>query len=383
MDTPMYKRLLTLPTETDSSYFLFGPRGTGKTTWLKSHLPNSTYIDLLDQKIYFELSANPGQLSEYFTEDRSQWIIIDEVQKIPALLDEVHRYIENEKRRFILTGSSARSLRKKGVNLLAGRAYQLSMHPLTAIELGDDFDLKKSLETGNLPKAYETLDPEKFLANYINTYLREEVLQEGLTRNIQTFHRFLETASFSHGEQLNMSTIAREIGVDQKVVANYFYILEDLLIAYRLPVFTRQAKRKLSQHAKFYYFDAGIYQNLRPKGPLDNKQEINGAALEGLFLQELKAINAYLDKRYNFYFWRTQAGKEVDIILYGQNGFKAFEIKLTDRFNKKDLSGLKSFAEDYPEAECYFIYQGEQEKIINGIKILPANIALKKLSSLL
>ncbi|PIQ42854.1 MAG: ATPase [Gammaproteobacteria bacterium CG11_big_fil_rev_8_21_14_0_20_46_22] len=379
----MYKRLLHIDYHAENSYFLFGPRGTGKTTWLRAHFQDAIYIDLLDQAVYLELSSQPSRLSTYIDHKKNNWIIIDEVQKIPALLDEVHRQIEHHKRRFILTGSSARSLRKKGVNLLAGRAFGLSMHPLTAIELEDDFNLSHSLRYGQLPKVISTKEPNKFLASYVDNYLREEVLQEGLTRNIQSFHRFLEIASFSHGEQLNLSSIAREIGMDQKVVSNYFNILEDLLIAYRLPAFTRRAKRKLAKHPKFYFFDAGIYQQIRPRGPLDSESEISGPALEGLFLQELRAINAYSDKQYDFYYWRAHTGQEVDIVLYGENGFKAFEIKHRDRFDNNDLKGLKAFHADYPEAECFLVYQGTQEKVIDNIRALPVEMALRSLEKLI
>ena len=190
----MYPRLLKIANNSQESYFLFGPRGVGKTTWVKNNFPSDTYIDLLEQNIFFDLSANPQHLKRYFPVEASKWIIIDEIQKIPALLNEVHRLIEHEKRKFILTGSSARSLRKKGVNLLAGRALQLTMHPLTAIEQGEQFNLGKTLLYGQLPKVKTSNDPKLYLQAYINMYLREEVLQEGLTRNMQLFYRFLEIA---------------------------------------------------------------------------------------------------------------------------------------------------------------------------------------------
>ncbi len=379
----MFKRLINLPLTGTESCFLFGPRGTGKTTWLKHNMPEHRYVDLLDQTVYFDLNVNPGHITRYYPQDLNQWIVIDEVQKVPALLNEVHRAIEHEGRRFILTGSSARSLRKKGVNLLAGRALQYEMYPLTALELDSSFDLKRALQYGQLPKAILSADPQKFLKSYVNTYLREEVLQEGLARNMQSFNRFLEIASFSYGQQINMTAIGKEIGVSRETVSNYFDILDDLLIASRLPVFTKRAKRKLVSHPKFYYFDVGVYQITRPKGPLDIRQEINGAALEGLFLQEAKAINAYFELGYDFYFWRTHTQIEVDFVLYGSQGFFAFEIKYRDSIKDSDLKGLKAFKKDYPEARCYMLYLGEQELTINGITVIPIQTALMNLKALL
>jgi len=379
----MFQRLLQLPLEGRESCFLFGPRGTGKTTWIKEHLGDSCYIDLLDQSVFFDLHADPHRLTYYFPKDQKSWIIIDEIQKIPALLNEVHRAIENDGRRFILTGSSARSLRKHGVNLLAGRALEYTMHPLTAIELGKTFDWKQALQFGQLPKVKALVNPKKYLKSYVNTYLREEVVQEGLTRNVQAFHRFLETASFSHGQMINMSSIAREIGVSSDTIASYFEILEDLLIARRIPVFDKRAKRELSRHVKFYYFDAGVYQTLRPRGPLDSQREINGAALEGLFLQELIAINAYLEKEYTFYFWRTRSQIEVDFVAYGPGGLLAFEIKSREFVDRKDLNGLKAFQKDYPMAQCYLLYLGEHRKQIDDIQLLPMQDALLSLDKIL
>jgi predicted AAA+ superfamily ATPase len=379
----MYQRLINIDPQSLESYLILGPRGTGKTTWIKSHFKGAIYIDLLNEATYFELKANPHALETYFPKNSEIWIIIDEIQRVPELLNEVHRAIEHSKRRFILTGSSARKLKQTGVNLLAGRALQRNMFPLTAMEQQDHFDLQQALLTGQLPKVKTITDPKDFLQTYVNTYLREEVLQEGLVRNMRAFHRFLEVASFSHAQQINHSSIAREVGVDQKTVVGYFDILEDLLLASRLPVFDKRAKRRLSQHPKFYYFDAGVFQTLRPKGPLDISSEIGGAALEGLILQEMKAINAYLRRDYQFYFWRTSNQMEVDFIAYGEHGLIAIEIKATAQVHQHDYSGLKAFRTDYPMAECYLIYLGEQEKQIDGITLLPARQALLTLDNIL
>ncbi|MBX3745539.1 MAG: DUF4143 domain-containing protein [Verrucomicrobiae bacterium] len=244
---------------------------------------------------------------------------------------EIDRLIEGRRLRFVLTGSSARKLRGQGVNLLAGRALTRHLHPLTAAELGSDFDLERSLRWGGLPQACTSSNPADFLAAYVHTYLREEVQQKGLTRNLAAFARFLEAASFSQGGVLNMAAVARECAISAKAAENWFTVLEDLLIAVRLPAFTRRAKRRVVLHPKFYFFDAGVFQTVRPRGPLDAPEGIHGPALETLFLQHLRAINDCLGLGYTLHYWRTPAGDEVDFVLYGPHGVFAFEIKLSPR----------------------------------------------------
>ena len=377
----MYSRLLKPPQ--NKSFFLFGPRGTGKTTWVKSTFPDAVYIDLLEAEIFNDLLANPQRLENFIPKDFKNWIIIDEIQKIPELLDEVHRLIEKYRYKFILTGSSARKLRKKGVNLLGGRALTYFLHPLTSKELKDDFDLAHSLKYGCLPCVYTEEDPKAYLESYVKTYLEEEVRQEGLTRNLGAFSRFLEMASFSQGSVLNVSSVARDCSIERKVVENYFSILEDLLIAYRIPVFTRKAKRRLVAHPKFYFFDVGVYRTLRPTGPLDMPGQIAGTAFETLFFQELLAINDALEKGYKIFYWRTSNNLEVDFILYGNKGIKAFEVKLTERISKSMLSGLRAFLKDYPMAKAYFIYGGKRYMREGEIEILPVKETFKKLSLIL
>ena len=367
----------------NKSFFLFGPRGTGKTTWVKSTFPEAVYLDLLEAELYNDLLANPGRLESLIPKNFKSWVVIDEVQRIPELLNEVHRLIESEKFKFILTGSSARKLRKKGQNLLGGRALTYFMHPLTASELKNDFNLSKAMQFGQLPSVYGEEDPKKYLESYVNTYLEEEVRQEGLTRNIGAFARFLEIASFSQGGVLNVSAISREAAVERKVAENYFSILEDLLIGYRLPVFSKKAKRRLITHEKFYFFDAGVYRTLRPAGPLDLPEEIGGASLETLVFQELLAINDYLNLGYKLYYYRTAAGDEVDFILYGEKGLKAIEVKRTAKPTGKMFRGLKTFFQEYPGAKTYLFYQGKREMREGEIKILPAEEALKNLGKIL
>ena len=379
----MFSRLLRIPVDNNKSFFLFGPRGTGKTTWIKSIFSEALYFDLLKFDLYNDLLARPGRLENLIPPGFQNWIILDEIQRIPQLLNEVHRLIETFHYKFILTGSSARTLRKKGVNLLAGRALTYKMYPLTAVELGDSFCLKKSLAWGHLPSIPSEKKPNLFLKAYVQTYLREEVLQEGLTRNLGSFSRFLETASFSQGSVLNISEIARESGIERMRVTSYFSILEDLLLASLLPVFTRRAKRRMISHPKFYFFDVGIFRALRPMGPLDSPQEAEGPGLETLCFQELSAINDYYNYEYNLYYWRTSNGVEVDFILYGPKGLLAFEIKRSSRISKKDLNGLRLFANDYPEAKLYMLYGGSRQEYVNNISILPVEKALKELPAIL
>jgi predicted AAA+ superfamily ATPase len=379
----MYKRIFKINRNANQSFFLFGPRGTGKTTWLKSNFQNSIYLDLLDSKLYRTFLANPEKLENFIPADYKDWVILDEVQKAPNLLNEVHRLIETKKYKFILTGSSARGLRKKGINLLAGRALTYYFHPLTQKELGKDFSLQRSLRFGQLPMACTSSNPDKFLNSYIQTYLKEEVLQEGLTRNIGNFSRFLETAAFSQGEILNASHIARESQLERKTVENYFSILEDLLIGIRVPVFNKRSKRKLISHNKFYYFDVGIFRSLRPRGPLDSESEIDGAALETLFLQEIRALNDYYNLGYKIYYWRSATGLEVDFALYGPKGLLAFEIKRKSSIFKKDLKGLRAFSQDYPEAKLFVFCSADKKEYHGDIQVLPIETALKNLKEIL
>jgi uncharacterized protein len=378
-----YRRLINIDTNTRSSIFLFGPRGTGKTSWVKSHLKDILYFDLLNTGIFNDFLARPESLEERIPKHFDQYIIIDEVQKIPELLNEVHRLIEGQGYRFILTGSSARSLRRAGVNLLAGRALNYTMHPLTCYELDSDFSLETALKSGLLPSVYHVSDPQHYLETYVTTYLREEILQEGLMRNLSQFARFLEIASFSQGQVINMSDIARETAIDRKLVSNYFDILKDLLIGYWLPVFTRRAKRRLISSPKFYFFDSGVYRTLRPKGPLDSPEEIDGPALETLFLAHLRAVNDYYRLGYKLFYWRTSNNVEVDFIVYGERGLFAFEIKRSQHFSRSDMSGLKAFSDDYKIAKCYLLYGGDHEEYHGNIHVMPFLQALNKLIDIL
>ena len=365
----MYPRLLQPPPQ--QSFFLFGPRGVGKTAWAHEQFPDALFFDLLDHQTYTQLLAAPERLGDRIPQGHKGWVVVDEVQRVPEVLDEVHRLIESRRLRFVLTGSSARKLRRRGVNLLAGRALTRHLHPLTALELGTDFDLKRALRWGCLPLACTSEKPQDYLNSYAATYLREEVQQEGFARNIGAFGRFLEAASFSQGSVLNMAAVARECAVSAKVVEDYFSILEDLLIAVRLPVFTKRAQRRLLAHPKFFYFDAGVYQAIRPRGPLDAPEQIHGAALETLFLEQVRALNDYRDLGYRLHYWRTATGDEVDFVLYGERGLRAFEVKMAQRIRHDDLRGLLRFRADFPQARAHLLYLGNRRWHDRGVEVLP------------
>lgn len=355
------------------SFFLLGPRGTGKSTMIKDLYPDALYIDLLLPDIYRAYLARPERLREtvYANKDK-QVIVIDETQKIPELLEVVHSIMEENKRRqFIMTGSSARKLKKAGIDMLAGRAIMKKMHPFIAVELGDSFDLNAALQYGMLPVVMDSGNPAASLQAYIDLYIKEEVQAERLTRNIGGFARFLEAVSFSHGAGLNVSNTARECEVERKVVEGYLNIMEDLLLAFRLPVFAKRAKRAVSQHPKFYFFDAGIFNAIRPAGILDKPEEMAGAALEGLVAQHLRAWIDYKHSDCELFFWRTAAGSEVDFIIYGKGIFLAIEVKHTASVHPKDLKALKAFGEDYPEAKRMLLYRGQEKLTRSGITIQP------------
>jgi predicted AAA+ superfamily ATPase len=346
-------------------------------------MKDAIYLDLLSTETHNSLAANPSRLEKLIPENYTGWTVIDEVQLIPELLNEVHRLIESHKFRFLLTGSSARNLRRRGTNLLAGRAFRYTMHPLVIQELDSTFNLQKAMLFGMLPSVFTNPEPKTYLEGYVQTYIKEEVIQEALTRNMGNFYRFLEVASFSQGGVLNIAEIARELSMHRITVANYFDILEDLLLAIRIPVFTQRAKRKMIAHQKFYFFDAGVYRTIRPMGPLDSPDEAAGIALETLFFQSLLAVNEYYRLDYRVYFWRTAAGDEVDFILYGPRGLHAFEIKKSSHLPGKALKGLKTFKEDYPEAKLWMLFLGTQKEYYEGITAIPFEEALKDLPKLL
>ena len=363
-------RFLTLPR---GSFFLFGPRGTGKTTWLRSVLPDALVVDLLQPEEYRRLAARPERLHELVQGVApGSDIVIDEVQRVPELLNVVHSLIESgDGYRFVLTGSSARKLRRGGVNLLAGRAILRTMHPFMAGEMGTEFDLDTGLGLGTVPTVVSAEDPEAALAAYAGLYVEQEVRAEGLARDIGSFSRFLEAVSFSHAATLNVSEVARECEASRSTVTGYLELLEDLLLSFRLPVFRRRARRRLVAHPRFFYFDCGVFRSLRPMGPLDRPAEMAGPALEGLVAQHLRAWLAYSGADARLHYWRTRGGAEVDFVLYGDAGLWAFDVMNADRVRPADLRGLAAFGDEYPEARRILLYRGRYRLVRKGVLCLP------------
>lgn len=370
-------------TPPEESYFLLGPRGTGKSTWLAHNYPEAVRIDLLLGEEERKYSSFPERIRDLVHAMKpGSILIIDEIQRVPRLLPEIHALIE-EKRSimFILTGSSTRKLRRSVSDLLGGRALLRYMFPFQASELGERFSLQKALKTGLIPLIWESSNPEERLKYYLNLYLKEEIQTEGLVRQLGDFARFLEIASFSHGSVWTTTDISRESGVKRATVDNYLQILQDLFLAFTLPIFSRRAKRRLISHQKFYFFDAGVYRALRPQGVLDNVHEIEGLTLEGLVAQHLQAWTTSQMEPHSLHFWRTQTGLEVDFVIYGPKGFWGIEVKRSTNLSPADIKGLLAFKDEYPEADCFIVCPCKQPEIYRGFKVIPLENFLKNLHS--
>ena len=336
------------------------------------------YIDFLDPDTFRTYSAFPETLIKVLDIQDIELVIIDEVQKVPQILEVVHKVMEEKGIRFILTGSGARKLKRAGADLLGGRALYCKMHPFTAGELGEAFSLEKALHTGLIPVVEQSMEPAKTLASYIDIYLREEIQAEGFVRNLGAFTRFLEIISFSHGSVLNISNVARECQVGRSIVAGYIDILQDLLLAYRLEVFAKRAKRKTASHPKFFLFDSGLYRRLRQRGPLDIESEISGPALEGLVGQHLRAYIDFALTDTKLYYWRSLAGNEVDFVMYGGDIFTAVEVKNARILNPVDYNGLRSFGDDYPESKLILLYRGSILMKHKNIVVIPVEMFLRE-----
>lgn len=363
------------------SFFLFGPRGTGKSTWLLRTYPKSLRLDLLDRETERKFLARPERLLEFIESlNKGDVCIIDEIQRVPDLIPVIHSIIETGRGiQFILTGSSARKLRRSVGDLLGGRALLRQMYPFTASELSAKFSLKKALQFGLIPMVWQSMSPEEKIRGYVSIYLKEEVQAEGLVRNIGDFSRFMEIATFSHGGVWASTEIAREAQVKRQTVDNYLQVLEDLLLAFTIPVFTRRARRAVISRVKFYYFDVGIYRELRPTGPLDKEAELEGPALEGLVAQHLRAWVYSQRETHRLYFWRTRTNLEVDFIIYGPSGFWAIEVKRSANISAADVKPLKAFQEEYPEADCFMLYGGKERTKVRDILCIPVAEFLQKL----
>lgn len=374
-------RLLQIDLPPGQSAFLWGPRKAGKSTLLRLLFPDSPVFDLLKTDLFLEFSRSPSILRErlFAMGERAlaHPVILDEVQKVPQLLDEVHHLIEDQGMRFILCGSSARKLKRGKANLLGGRAWRLALHPLSSAELGE-FDLLTVLNRGLLPSHYLSSKYRRSLKAYCQDYLKEEVFEEGLTRNVPAFSRFFEAMAHSHGELTNYSNIARDCGVDSKTVREYYQILIDTLLGYRVdPWKRRQDRQTITRASKFYLFDVGVAGALAGRRLDAPGGELFGKAFEHFILMELVAHSSYSELDYPIRFWRTKSGLEVDFIL--GEGDVAVEVKGTSRVDSTSLRGLRRFVSDYrPRYACVVCNEAE-ERVVGDLHIVPYEIFLRRL----
>lgn len=361
----------------NESVFFWGARQTGKSTLLKSLYPQSPYFDLLLDSDYSRLLQNPSLLRERLEAIHFTFpVIIDEIQRLPILLNEVHWLIVNKNYRFILSGSSPRKILHAGSNLLGGRAIRYELYPLIYKEI-PEFNLIKALNSGLLPKHYLTSNPQKLLSAYIGSYLKDEIALEARIRNVAAFSNFLEKAAFSNGEIVNYSNIATDCGISMPTVKEYFQILEDTLLGRFIPTYQKKPKRRVIQASKFYYFDVGIANFLLRRGSIQMGSEAFGSAFEHFIMQELIAHSAYSDLHYPIHYWRTASQIEVDFIL--GDGEIALEVKATDNIQPRHLKGLKAFAEEYKTARLMVVCNEPNPRQIENITVLPWNIFLDKL----
>jgi predicted AAA+ superfamily ATPase len=358
------------------SQFLLGPRQTGKTFLVRQTLSRERIYNLLDFSTFLRLSQNPSLLREELQGHEGP-VIIDEIQKIPILLDEVQILIEEQRLHFLLTGSSARKLRRSGVNLLGGRARTIHMHALTSAELGTQFDLMRAVNYGTLPAIYLSDDPQADLKAYAGEYLKEEIAAEGLTRNVPAFSRFLEVAALSNGQIINFQTISSDAAVPRTTVQEYFSILKDTLIAEELEPWRKTKKRKAITTSKFYFFDVGVANQLQNAGKIEKKSKLFGDAFEAFIFQELAAYRDYISKG-SVHFWRSDKGHEVDFILDEK---VAIEVKGKQRLSRDDFKGLTAIQEEKLMKKHIIVCLDSVERVTAGIHVVPWQKFLKNLWS--
>lgn len=365
----IFQRLLDLPALLKKkSHFLLGPRGTGKS-WLAANTlgPSVTMIDLLSHDVYSRLLRRPSLL-ESLLPPTARIVVIDEIQKLPALLDEVHRLIEKRKIHFLLTGSSARKLRRGAANLLGGRAWEARLFPLTSHELGPRFALLRYLQRGGLPALQETSDPVEELRQYAALYVREEIQAEALVRRLDLFARFLDAAALACGEELNFEGLANDAGVPARTVASYFELLADTLLGFTVPAFTRTRKRKAIKRSKFFFFDVGVGGALARRGTIAEGSELFGRAMEQFIAQELRAFLAYRRLDLELCYWRSTAQHEVDFVVGTELGLK---VKATERVGPKHLAGLRALAEENVVQRLMILSRDPLRRVEGGIEVWP------------
>ena len=362
----MLQRILNLHNEVNSSIFLFGGRQTGKSTILHQQFPQSIYIDLLDSKVKERYRRNPSLLYEVLIDKpEGTLVIIDEIPELPALLNEVHRLIVERKHVFILCGSSARKLKRKGHNTLGGRAFPVYLYPFVSAEI-PDFDIDHAVLYGMIPPHYLDKNPSRLLAGYIDIYLKEEIKEEALVRNLDSFNRFLEVAALTDGEIVNNNNIAQDWGVPATTVNAYFDILEDTLMGYRIPAFRKVMKRRLMQAPKFYYFDIGVANHLLHRKELVRGTPEYGHAFEHLVIQEIYAWLHYIHSEEELSYWRTYTGMEVDAII--GDARVAIEIKSVEEVMPRHLKGLKAFGEEHPQSRKIVVSLDKMNRRIGDIE---------------
>ena len=373
----MLQRILNLQDEIDSSIFLFGARQTGKSTILRQQFPRSIYIDLLDNSVKERYRRRPSLLYEVLMEKaEGTLVIIDEIPEVPDLLNEVHRLIVEKRLVFILCGSSARKLKRKGHNTLGGRAFPVYLYPFVSSEI-PDFDIDRAVTFGMIPPHYLAKNPSRLLAGYIDIYLKEEIKEEALVRNLDAFHRFLEVAALTDGEIVNNNNIAQDCGVHATTVNAYFDILEDTLMGYRIPAFRKVMKRRLVQAPKFYYFDIGVANHLLHRKQLIRGTPEYGHAFEHFVIQELYAWLHYTHSDETLSYWRTYTGLEVDAVI--GDARVAIEIKSVEEVLTKHLKGLKAFGEEHPQSRKIIVSLDRINRRIGDIECIFVLDFLKEL----
>lgn len=377
----LYARELELDLPAGQSAFLWGPRKVGKSTLLADRFRDSARFDLLDTRTLVQFIREPWLFAEQVLalpdEQRQRPIIVDEVQKVPAILDETHRLIETKGLAFLLCGSSARKLKRGGGNLLGGRAWRFNLHPLTWREL-PNFDLLRALNRGLVPAHYDTAQHRRALNGYVNDYLKEEVFDEGLTRNAAAFSRFFDALGFSHGQILNFSSLARDSGVDSKTVREYFQILQDTLLGCLVEPFARRRSRAILTRApKFYLFDVGVAGNLIGRRIERQRGAEFGRALEHFILMELLAFRSYREADFPIRYWRTKSGLEVDFVL-GAAGQVAIEVK-GSRVRSEDLRGMRAYVEEHKPAAAIAVCGESAARRTGSVEVLPWQVFLERL----
>lgn len=377
----MIQRVLELNELQDDSLFLWGARQTGKSTFLKQRYPDARYYDLLLPGEYQRLRRNPDLLiDELGLADEDELVIIDEIQELPILLNAVQWLMVNRGLRFVLCGSSARKLKRVGANLLGGRALRRQMYPLVSAEI-PDFNLVRAVNNGMLPRHYLVENAQQRLQGYVGNYLKQEIEAEALSRNLDIFSRFLEAAAMTDGEMVNYNNIANDCGISAKTVKEYFTILQDTLVGYMIPAYTKVIQRRLIKAPKFYFFDVGIVNVLVGRRNMQPGSADFGHAFEHFIIQEIVAWLGYSNSVRQLSYWRTASGYEVDAVISEPNGdvVAAVEVKATSEVQSRHLHGLKALGEEHPKTQLIIVSLDVRPRLFNGVKVLPALDFLKLL----